>query len=56
MMEKRAFHPLKARRKRPESSKQAEMALAWIVKILSIRRVRRPDPIARGRNVHSRQA
>jgi hypothetical protein len=36
MMGKRAFHPLKASGKRPESLKQAEMALAWIVKILSI--------------------
>jgi hypothetical protein len=46
MMEKRAFHPLKARRKRPESSKQAEIALAWIATILSIRRFSRPDTFA----------
>jgi hypothetical protein len=30
------FHPLKAREKGPESSKQPEMALAGIVKILAI--------------------
>jgi hypothetical protein len=36
MMEKRAFHPLKERRKRPESSKQAEAALAWVFRILRI--------------------
>jgi hypothetical protein len=39
MMEKRAFHPLKASGKGPESSKQAEMALARIVKILAISRL-----------------
>jgi hypothetical protein len=38
MMGKRAFHPLKAREWRPESSKQAETALAGIVKILAIGR------------------
>jgi len=38
MMGEGAFHPLKAGRKRPESSKQAEMALAGIVKILAIGR------------------
>jgi hypothetical protein len=38
MMGKRAFHPLKAQGKRPESSKQAETALAAIVKILAIGR------------------
>jgi hypothetical protein len=31
-----AFHPLKASGKGPESSKQAEMTLDWIVKILAI--------------------
>jgi hypothetical protein len=34
-----AFHPLKASGNGPESSKQAEMALAWIVKILAICRL-----------------
>jgi hypothetical protein len=39
MMGEGAFHPLKAGRKQPESSKQAEMALAWVSKILSIHRL-----------------
>jgi hypothetical protein len=35
MIGEAAFHPLKRREKRPESSKQAEMRLAWIVTILA---------------------
>jgi hypothetical protein len=38
MMGERAFHPLKAAGELPESSKQAEMALAWLQTILSIGR------------------
>jgi hypothetical protein len=41
MMGKRAFHPLKAREKQPESSKQAETALAWLQTILAIGRTGR---------------
>jgi hypothetical protein len=36
MIGEAAFHRLKERRKVPESSKQAEIALAWFSTILSI--------------------
>jgi hypothetical protein len=34
MIGEAAFHPLKASGQRPESSRQAETALAWVFKIL----------------------
>jgi hypothetical protein len=44
MIGEAACHPLKARRERPESSKQAEIALAWVSTILSICRPWRGRP------------
>jgi hypothetical protein len=50
MMGKRAFHRLKTRGKRPETVKQAEMAVAGIVKILSIGRIGLGGQIPGGRS------